>query len=104
MSRPRYYWNGYIKQTLMRYPEKLDEHTMQGRIAIHAISTAIAKTAISEYGDERLRFIDMVYFSKTHTLGGACMVIGISDRTGQRWSQEFFNIVSEHMGFSEKVA
>ncbi len=99
MSNPKYFWNGYVQKCIRRYPNKLDDSTFQGRITKEAIAKAIDELTNEDGGNEKIALVNLVYIANTHTLGGASMVLGISERTATRWSQEFVYKVAKNMGF-----
>ena len=40
---------------------------------------------------------ERVYWKRSHTLYGAAMCVGVSDRTGQRWNAEFIRRVGKNL-------
>lgn len=99
MSHKRYYWHDYIKKTISKYPDDLGDD-IQGNVARIAILTTLRDVATMVDGVDRIRLINMVYFDKTHNLIGASYVIGISERTAQRWDHTFVYLVAKRMGFN----
>ena len=49
-------------------------------------------------GEERLKFIRLVFWDKTHTLEGAAMEVNCSDRTARRWHTDFIKCVARNYG------
>lgn len=49
-------------------------------------------------GEERLKFICLVFWDKTHTLEGAAMAVNCSDRTARRWHTDFIKRVARNYG------
>lgn len=62
-----------------------------------AVRQAIAETECMKHGRARLELIDRVYWKRSHTLYGAAMCVGVSDRTGQRWNAEFIRRVGKNL-------
>lgn len=71
---------------------------------VEAVRLAIEHTRAMPDGDDRLRLIDLVYWSRSHTLKGACEEIPTSETTGQRWHAEFIYTVSRFHGLWEPVS
>lgn len=49
-------------------------------------------------GEERMRLIDMVFFSKTHTLQGAALACNISYGTAKSWHNRFIEQTARNFG------
>ena len=65
-----------------------------------AVTKAINMTLDLEYGKHRLAVIDMVFWSRTHTIADAARACFVSERTAQRWQSEFFRCVASHLGLT----
>lgn len=91
MSRPRYWWFPVIQKILRRYPKQLEvDNTPQGTLEMKMIKEAIQETSIKyENSEERLAFIEMLYFSKTHTLEGAAYALYVHPQTAKKWNHDF---------------
>lgn len=63
-----------------------------------AVSQAVSETASLQDGEERLKFIRLVFWDKTHTLEGAAMAVNCSDRTARRWHTDFIKCVARNYG------
>ena len=94
MSRPRYPWNGYIREALRRYPAVTPNESA-------AIEYAIERTKESPDGAEKIALIEMVFFKRTHTLQGAALCVHCSYETAKRWMQQFMRLVAEKRGLME---
>lgn len=87
MSKPRYRWWGYVKAMLRAYPEDV---TAEER---GAIESAIEETKQMVDGNDRLKVIDLVFFSGTHKLAGAAMQVPCSIDTAQKYHADFIRKV-----------
>ena len=63
-----------------------------------AVSQAVIETVSMQDGEERLKFIRLVFWDKTHTLEGAAMAVNCSDRTARRWHTDFIKCVARNYG------
>lgn len=63
-----------------------------------AVSQAVSETGSMQDGEERLKFIRLVFWDKTHTLEGAAMAVNCSDRTARRWHTDFIKCVARNYG------
>lgn len=99
MSKPRYSWWGYVKAIIRRYdPDR--ELGLRG-VSLKescAVSQAVSETRSMQDGEERLRFIRLVFWDKTYTLEGAAMAVNCSDRTARRWHTDFIKCVARNYG------
>lgn len=82
MSKRRDLWWGYIKRVLYAYPEC-------SWFEREAVQAAVWLTERMTGGKDRLKVIELVYFSKTHKLAGAALQIPCSYETAKRWQQDF---------------
>ena len=99
MSRPRYYWWGYIKAVIRQYPELKDKEVSGVKLREkEAVRAAIERTEALANGSERIEFISMVFWKQTHTLAGAAMAIPCSERTARRWHTDFIKTVARNYG------
>lgn len=64
----------------------------------NAVRKAVSGTAHLQDGEERLKFIRLVFWDKTHTLEGAAMEANCSDRTARRWHTDFIKCVARNYG------
>lgn len=62
------------------------------------VEQAIEETRRMKNGAERLKLIDLVFFSKTHTLSGAALACYVGERTALEWHGDFIRCVAKHMG------
>nr|DAH24158.1 MAG TPA: HOMEOBOX PROTEIN PAX-6/DNA COMPLEX, PAIRED DOMAIN, TRANSCRIPTION, PROTEIN-DNA.5A [Caudoviricetes sp.] len=99
MSKPRYSWWGYVKAIIRRYePDQEPElHGVPLKESC-AVSEAVGETGALQDGDDRLKFIRLVFWDKTHTLEGAAMAVNCSERTARRWHTDFIKCVARNYG------
>lgn len=90
MSRPSRDWWGYVKAMIRRYPEKTNRNERK------AVERAVEQTRILKDGAERLLLIEMVFWSKTHTISGAAQKIPCSYETAQQWHADFIRLVAQN--------
>lgn len=64
-----------------------------------AVKTAIEVTGKYKNGQERLKFIDLIFWKRTHSLEGAAMACYVSPATGRTWHKEFIRLTASFMGF-----
>ena len=64
-----------------------------------AVEQAVEITRGYGSGPLRLRFIDLVFWRKSHTLEGAALECHISRRTAIRYHSDFIKLVAKCMGF-----
>lgn len=64
-----------------------------------AVKTAIEVTGKYKNGAERLKFIDLIFWKRTHSLEGAAMACYVSSATGRMWHKEFIRLTASFMGF-----
>lgn len=64
----------------------------------NAVRKAVNETRAMQDGEERLKFIRLVFWDKTHTLEGAAMAVNCSDRTARRWHTDFIKCVARNYG------
>ena len=76
-------WWGYMKYIVRKYGSGLE-----------AVRRAVDETFRTRDGASRVEFIEMIYWRRSHSLQGAAMKIGISERTGLRWHGEFIKLVA----------
>lgn len=99
MSKPRYSWWGYIKAVIRRYPSLMDaEVSGVAKREKEAVRAAVEATEQLDNGADRLMVVDLVFWSRTHTLEGAAMQVHVSERTARRWHTEFIMLVGKYRG------
>lgn len=99
MSKPRYSWWGYIKAVIRRYPSLRD--TGVSGVALRekeAVRAAVEATEQLDSGADRLLVVDLVFWSRTHTLEGAAMQVHVSLRTAQEYHRQFIRLVARNIG------
>jgi hypothetical protein len=99
MSKPRYSWWGYVKAIIRRYdPDREQELHGVALLENNAVRKAVSETRSMQDGEERLKFIRLVFWDKNHTLEGAAMAVNCSDRTARRWHTDFIKCVARNYG------
>lgn len=63
-----------------------------------SVHLAIRETELKQNGDIRLQLIRMMYWDRSHTMGGAATALHISYRTARRWHSQFIYLVAENYG------
>lgn len=104
MSYKRHHaWWGYIKAVIRKYRTLREESELKGveQREADAVRRAIDKTLERDDGEERLAFIDSVFWKARLTLEGAAYEHNISNRTAWRWHGEFIKLVAVEMGLEE---
>lgn len=102
MSKPRDPCYSIAKKLLQLFPDGLEEETVQSVISNAAISQALKATAMEPNGAERLRFINMLYFDKSHTFNGAADALFVHRSTAKRWNGQFVYLVAYKAGYLSK--
>lgn len=69
-----------------------------------AVRAAIRDTAKLPNGEARLKIIELVYWERSHTLGGAGYAVGYAERQTRKFHGEFIRAVALHLGLLEKSA
>lgn len=90
MSAPSRDWWGYVKGMIRRYPEKVNRNEKR------AVNAAVEHTKQMEDGEERMRLVDLVFWSGTHTLAGAAKKVHCSYETAQHWHADFIREVAKN--------
>lgn len=82
-----------------RGPEKLALKGFSGQKGreFEAVQKAIECTENYTDGQNRLQFIDMVFWKQTHTLVGAGKALYVEERTAQEWHRQFIRLVASYM-------
>ena len=65
---------------------------------MEAVERAVGRTKRRSSGALRLRIIELVYFSKSHTLHGAAMACQVSYDTAKSWHRDFICAVADELG------
>ena len=99
MSKPRYSWWGYIKAVIRRYPSlRYAEVSGAAKREKEAVRAAVEATEQLDSGADRLLVVDLVFWSRTHTLEGAAMQVHVSLRTAQEYHRQFIRLVARNIG------
>lgn len=67
--------------------------------AYDAARLAMAAIQAEPNGEFKRRFVELVYWRKTHNQIGAALEIGISERTAKRWNHQVLMKVGRFYGF-----
>ena len=118
MSKPRYRWWGYAKAVIRSYPQLMEEYapsfpddvtgldartlTRTSQREYMAVRQAVSETLDMPNGADRLRLVNMVFWTRTCTLEGAAMQIPCSYPTAQRWHGEFIQRVALKLGLMDE--
>lgn len=63
-----------------------------------AVRQAAEETARHKDGALRMKLVDLVFWSRTHTLDGAIMECYVGQRTGWQWHGDFIRLVAKNLG------
>lgn len=66
-----------------------------------AVRQAAEETARYRDGSLRMKFIELLFWKKTHTLEGAAMACNVSYRTARRWHTDFIMLTATYMRYLE---
>ena len=67
-----------------------------------AVTKAIETTRKQPNGSSRLKVIDLVFWRRSHTLGGAARAAYLSLRSAQRYHTEFIRLVASYYGLLDE--
>lgn len=99
MSWRKYPWWGYVKAIIRAQHERKGKQLAgAARREYEAVENAVNEALRMNYGALRVKLVDMVFWSKTHTLQGAALALNISEHTAQRWHANFIKSVAVNMG------
>lgn len=99
MSKPKKRWWNYVRRVLYEYPTMAGENEWERREQ-EAVSAALdSLSAIAWDGIMTRRIVEAVFFEKTHTIGGAAMLVHTSERTARRRVNLFIESVGNKLGF-----
>ena len=91
-----------MQAIVRRFPSIQDNFDNLGKIQrreVQAVSEAIRMTEAMEDGDERLKLVKALYWSRHRkTMAGIAMDLYISRATACRWNSEFILTVAECFG------
>lgn len=98
----RYDWWPYMQAIVRRYPSRQANFDNLGEIQrreVQAVSEAIMRIEEMEDGDERLKLVKAIYWSRHRkTMAGIAMEMYISRATAFRWNSDFILTVAECFG------
>lgn len=88
----------YIKRILRNYPELKHKtpnlRTEREQRRIDGIEKALREIEHRKDGAQIKLLIERVYFTKTHTLYGAALMVPISIATAKRWNRLMIETIS----------
>lgn len=97
MSKPKYYWYGFIKNRIM-YPEER-EHSLQATILGHAIEEATIETLKMDNGELRMQAVEDILVKKKTNYYGESLILHYNERTIKNWVNSFVNLVGKKAGY-----
>lgn len=62
-------------------------------LRLNAVEHALRMCSLYGNADKRRRLVTLVYFKRSHTVGGAGMKLGISQHTAELWNRDFLTAV-----------
>ena len=68
------------------------------RRELEAVRAAIRSTEAMPNGQTRLNLINLVMWKRSHTVFGASLRMGISERTAKQWHGDFIREVAKNFG------
>lgn len=68
------------------------------RRELDAVRKALEQTRQLPHGEDRIKLIRMVFWTKTHTVYGAALKLGVAEITAVRWHGLFIRMVAAHFG------
>ena len=71
---------------------------------MEAVRKALEHTRQLPHGEDRLKMIRMVFWARTHTVCGAALKLGYSERTVLQWHGDFIREVAKHFGLIKVFA
>ena len=83
-----------MKYIVRKYGSVKEPRTELERRELEAVRRAVDETLRMNNGKTRIEMVELVFWRQSHTLTGATMKLHLSDRTAQRWHQEFIRCVA----------
>lgn len=99
--RYKNYWYPIALKMVKRYPLLKGSNKPQEMLYLSSIEKVMEQTKSLEYGDLRLKAIEMLYFKHTHTIEGVALEFHFSPRTVQEWANLFVNEVGRTVGYKD---
>lgn len=88
---------------IRNYPAVQDKYCQGNTLKERqAVQKAIEQTEKMTNGAERMQVVDMVFFSRSHTLAGAALMVPCSYATAKRWIQRFIELVAKNYGLMDE--
>ena len=87
-------WWGYMKYIVRKYGSVKEPETELERREMEAVRRAVDETFRTRDGRSRVELIEMCFWRRSHSIAGAAMKLGISERTALRWHGEVIKTVA----------
>lgn len=71
---------------------------------MEAVGEAIEQTQSLPDGNVRMELVRLVFWQRTHTVWGASVKLGISERTATQWHGDFIRAVAKKFGLFNEIA
>lgn len=96
-ARYKHWWYGIVFAMICHYANG-SGNTEQGRIIEKAVEKAIKATAKYDNYRYRLQVIELIFY-RGYSIPKAANMVHVSERTAQRWKNQFVNEVGKNAGF-----
>lgn len=100
MSRPKFWWYGFIKKAIAKSPTYKDRNESEYKAFTEAIAAARADFEKKQDGDKMLQAIDEVIIKKRQYEEVAARNF-YSERTVRSWVGEYVRTVGKYKGFDQ---
>ena len=99
MNTARYknWWYGIVLVMINHYARS-DPNTKQGKLIEKAMEQAVKSTVQYDNYRHRMQAIELIFF-KGYSVPKVSRTLNFSERTIQRWKQDFVNAVGKNAGF-----
>lgn len=67
-----------------------------------AVKRAVERTGAYNNGAQRLRVIDLVLWTRSHTVAGAAVEIGETEKLAGKWHGDFIRLVAGYYGLMDR--
>jgi hypothetical protein len=95
--KPKQPWIGYVKHIVAEYPRLKGVDTPGAKRKRDAVEFAIAAVSGKPNAALRMKLLEIVFWRKTHTIGGAAMQIPCHVNTARIWQSDFLRLVAEYL-------
>lgn len=82
-------WRGYVKRIAQAYLTDKESSEPDALRRAEAVEAAIKATEELPDGKFRMTVINLCIIKQSHSVGGAAMQVYVSERTVERWIQQF---------------